>query len=211
MNKTTSQPHLTSNDLDELDKDSSNWLSKQPENQQIQQFKVVLRNLPHIQRQNWQKYKWLNNKGVQSLSNLECIVENSLETDQDFENNNFDSIDFIDSSDYIANEQSNQIDQFNRLSNYDKVSANDKTSNDVVSDPKLNSISTISNSNLYVSNQTSSDQTSSNLNKTNKRSNYQSNLNHFNNLNSSKHNANYKQVNSDDNFFFGPANQDYER
>ena len=108
MNKSSSQPHLSQQDLDELE--NNEWLCRQPESQQIRHFRVVVRNLPYIQRHNWQKHKWPN-KGVQSLSNLECIVENSLESDQELADSPENSNDHLDS---VRSEQPNRTDQFGK-------------------------------------------------------------------------------------------------
>ena len=193
MNKSRSQPQLTSKDA--LD---SNWLENQPENQQIKQFKVVIRNLPYIQKHNWP------NKGVQSLSNLECIIENSLETDQEFVNNN-DSVDYIQQNGKI-----NQIDQFRRSTELNKQL--NEESNAIY---KISNLKTSLNRHYNDSIEHNADQNiTSNLNKTTN-GNYQSN-----NLYSKKLNkkSNYKQINTIDdqsndnsNFFFGPPNLDYER
>lgn len=255
MNKSTSQPHLNRQDLDELENSAqySDWLCRQPESQQIRQFKVVVRNLPYVQRHNWQKHKWPN-KGVQSLSNLECIVENSLESDQEFANSPADSRDNLDS---VRSEQPIRTDQFgkpielaeraldsrgsevldsrtsdSRPSNSrasDRGSESrmldSRASDRVVESPRrlptnepneVHSIATISrlSSQLYQTNRQASDQNALNSNEPNNRrlnANYQSNLNTFNSQSRSKR-SNYKQVNTtDDNFFFGSANQEYER
>lgn len=234
MNKSTSQPHLSQQDLDELE--NTEWLCRQPENQQIRHFRVVVRNLPHIQRHNWQKHKWPN-KGVQSLSNLECIVENSLESDEDSPANSNDNLDSV------RSEQLNRTDQFgktidlpdraldSRGSDVLESRASDsrltdsrlldsRLSDRVTSPQMLNestevphSIATISrlSSQLYEANQQTSIRSTSNLNENRRlNENYQSNLKST--FNSRSKRSNYKQVNTaDDNFFFGSANQDYER
>lgn len=247
MNKSTSQPHLSRQDLDELE--NSEWLCRPPESQQIRQFKVVVRDLPRVQRHNWQKHKWPN-KGVQSLSNLECIVENSLESDQETENSPADSQDNLDS---VRSEQPNRTDQFykpigkpiesadraldsrgsevldSRTSNSrasdraDSRMLDSRASDRLADDPRIlrtneptevvHSIATISrlSSQLYQTDRQTSDRNVLNSNETNRRLNYQSNLNTFNSQGRSKR-SNYKQVKTtDDNFFFGSANQEYER
>lgn len=247
MNKSTSQPHLSRQDLDELE--NSEWLCRPPESQQIRQFKVIVRDLPRVQRHNWQKHKWPN-KGVQSLSNLECIVENSLESDQETENSPADSQDNLDS---VRSEQPNRTDQFykpigkpiesadraldsrgsevldSRTSNSrasdraDSRMLDSRASDRLADDPRIlrtneptevvHSIATISrlSSQLYQTDRQTSDRNVLNSNETNRRLNYQSNLNTFNSQGRSKR-SNYKQVKTtDDNFFFGSANQEYER
>ena len=217
MNKSTSQPELRSKVL------RDRWLYRPPENQQIQQFKVVVKHLPHMQKHKWPN-RHFGKQGV-SLGNLECIVENSLE-ESSFVNSSIDEIDhleFIDSADSLdevdlVGKPAERNAQFNEPTSDVRVS---KVSNDH-QPPNKESICTISSiSNqlctatddrtapngrpAHADNQTRSKNTSSSNLHTKTRSNYESNLNNFAaNLNTK---SNYKPINTDDNFFFGPPNQ----
>lgn len=220
MNKSTSQPQLTSVELNELDT-KDGWLYQQPENQQIQQFKVILKNMPYIQNKKW-SHK--NRHGVQSMSNLECIVENSQEesnfvTSMDDLEKNLEFIDSVDSLDdeERLNKDEERVDfvkkefiqtdlffepiKMEKRSNF-KMPTNETSSIKLYNKETISTISTLS-----ASLNNSSDLKSSNFYKpTAKRSNYESNLKNFNNQ-TNKSNY-YKQIKTDDNFFFGRPNLD---
>lgn len=223
--KSTSQPHLSTSRNEDVEK--GDWYFTKPESEEkIQKFKVVVKNLPSVQKH--KAHKWSNknaNKGVQSLSNLECIIENSYETD----------LEYID-SDAVDTSLDNYLDNINSSSTLDdskKFMQSDRNLNrnennstqtnqydkSIQSTKLLNSISTISTNSASMP---LDNENRSNLNKTNSRlnSNYQSNLNMANKI-ANLHlpvelnkKSNYKQINTDDlsngNYFFGPIDQEYE-
>ena len=223
-NTSQSQPHLTFTD------DESIQSSNNPE--KIQKFKVILKNLPAIQKYKIQKWQ---NKGVQSLSNLESIRENSLETDLEFIDS--DVIDDLDTIDHIRKlDQNKNI--LNQTNQYKSTDLNQYRLSDL--NTEICTISNLSTQQLdknLLTQQTnqnlSTQQTDQNLSKqqidrnqatqqtnqkrsnkiTNKlNTNYQSNLNNFANLSKELNKkSNYKQINNDGNYFFGPIDQDYER